>query len=320
MAYAIIPQMRKLDISFIIPAKDEDASVLPLYKEITQNVGKLKKSFEIIFIDDGSRDKTLEKLIQLRKKDKRVRVIQLRGNFGKSVALQVGFSHAKGEIIFTLDADLQDDPIEIPRFLKKMNEGYDLVSGWKKERHDPKVSKVIPSRIINFLARRFTQVQIHDMNCGYKAYRREVVQNLNLYGELYRFIPIMAAKMRFKVTEIPIKHRQRKFGKSKFGWNRSIKGVLDLLTIIFLTGYGQRPAHFFGTIGCLFFGIGFVIGLYITYLRVTTGSIQFRQPLLFLGVLLMVMGVQLVTTGLLAEMIVYSRTKNDYSSVIKKIT
>lgn len=311
--------MKRVAISFIIPAKDEEASVGPLYKELVGEASKIRKTFEIIFIDDGSKDKTFEKLTVLRKKDRRVRVLQLRGNFGKSVALQVGFAHAKGDIIFTLDADLQDDPNEIPRFLKKINEGYDLVSGWKKERHDPKISKVIPSRIINFLARRITQVTIHDMNCGFKAYRKEVVKNLNLYGELYRFIPIMAAKMRFKVTEISIKHRARKFGKSKFGWSRSIKGILDLLTIIFLTGYGQRPAHFFGSIGCAFFGGGFVIGLYITYLRLTTGSIQFRQPLLFLGVLLMVLGVQLITTGLLAEMLVYSRNKNDYSSMIKKI-
>ncbi|QQG47963.1 MAG: glycosyltransferase family 2 protein [Candidatus Woesebacteria bacterium] len=302
--------------SFVIPAKDEEGSVVILCKNIEKVIKKISNNFEIIFVDDGSKDNTFKILKTLAKRDKKIHVIKHRGNFGKSVALQNGFNLARGEIIFTMDADLQDDPKEIPNFLKKIKEGYDLVSGWKKTRHDPKFSKVIPSRFINYTARVLTDVKVHDMNCGFKAYRREVVENLNLYGELYRFIPILAAKMRFRISEIPVIHHSRKYGKSKFGWSRSIKGILDLLTVVFLTGYVQRPGHFFGGLGFLSFSGGFIIGLYITYLRITTGSIQFHQPLLFLGVLLMTLGVQLITTGLLAEMVVYSQKKQDYKSFI----
>lgn len=300
------------NLSFVIPAKDEEKSVKPLYKEIVGVVEKLKKKFEIIFVDDGSTDKTFENLKQLHKRDKRVKVIKLRGNSGKSTALQSGFDHAKGEIIFTLDADLQDDPKEIPNFLKKMSEGYHLVSGWKKKRHDP-WTKVVPSRIFNLVTSLLTGVKIHDTNCGFKAYKKEVIENINLYGELYRFIPILAAKQNFKVGEIVIKHKPRKYGKTKFGWERNTKGLLDLITVIFLTGYLRRPGHFFGTLGLISFFFGFLIGLHITYLRITTGSIQYRHPLLFLGMLLMIIGVQLVTTGLLAEMIVSFNQKQTLS-------
>lgn len=311
--------MNKLILSFIIPAKNEGESVSILHEELVNVIKQLGNPYEIIFIDDGSTDSTLEELKKLQKKDKHIKAISLRGNFGKSVALQVGFDHAKGDIIFTLDADLQDNPKEIPQFLEKIEQGYDLVSGWKKTRNDPSLSKVLPSRVINFLTRKLTGIKIHDTNCGFKAYRKTVVENLNLYGELYRFIPVMAAKQNFRVGEIIVDHRTRKFGKTKFGWSRGIKGILDLLTIIFLTGYFKRPGHFFGTLGLFAFFVGFLIGAYITYLRITTGSIQFRHPLLFLGMLLMIIGVQLISTGLLAEMVVYSRAKFDYKSTIKEI-
>lgn len=310
--------MIKPSISFVIPAKDEQDSVEILYKEIRDAISKLNKTFEIIFIDDGSKDSTFEVLKKLHKKDPRVKVIRLRGNFGKSIALQNGFEKAQGDYIFTLDADLQDNPKEISNFLKKMEEGYDLISGWKKIRHDPSVSKVLPSRIVNFLTRFLTGVPIHDTNCGYKLYRREVVENLNLYGELYRFIPIMAAKQNFKVGEIIVEHRKREFGKSKFGIGRGIKGILDLLTIFFLTGFVRKPGHFFGTLGIISFFFGFLIGIYITYLRLTTGTIQYRQPLLFLGILLMIIGIQFLSTGLLAEMLVHSRGKTDYKFAVKE--
>ena len=202
-----------------------------------------------------------------------------------------------------MDADLQDNPSQIPKFLKKIDQGYDLVSGWKKKRYDP-LSKKIPSKLGNMLASFLTEIKIHDLNCGFKAYKHEVVENLSLYGELYKYIPILAAKQNFRVTEIIINHRSRKYGKSKFGWERNIKGFLDLLTVVFLTGYLRRPGHFFGTLGILSFLGGFTIGLYITYLRITTGSIQYRHPLLFLGMLLMIVGIQLITTGLLAEMVI----------------
>lgn len=292
----------KTRLSFVIPAKNEEKNLNILYGELLKVLGHLGKSFEIIFVDDGSVDRTFEVMRNLHQKDKRVKVIKLRGWFGKSTALQIGFEHASGEIIFTMDADLQDNPKEIPNFLKKLDQGYDMVSGWKKKRYDP-ISKTLPSKIGNFFTRLLTGTKIHDLNCGFKAYRKETTQNLNLYGELYRYIPVLAEKQNFVVGEIVVSHQPRKFGKSKFGWQRNIKGFLDMLTIVFLTGYLKRPAHFFGTLGLISFFFGFLIGVYITYLRLTTGSVQYRYPLLFLGMLLMIIGVQLVTTGLLAEML-----------------
>lgn len=294
--------MKSSFISFIIPARNEEGSVEILYKEITSEIKKLKNPFEIIFVDDGSTDKTLERLRKIQKFDKRTKVISLRGWQGKSVALKAGFEESIGNTIITLDADLQDNPKEIKKFIDKLDEGYDLVSGWKKKRYDP-VSKVIPSRIFNFLIKVLTGLKIHDVNCGFKAYRREVLESISFYGDLYRFIPILAFKQNFRVTEIVIAHRRRRYGKSKFGFDRNIKGFLDLLTIFFLTTYTKRPGHFFGSMGLVSFFFGFIVGIYITYLRITTGSIQYRQPLLFLGVLLMILGVQLISTGLLAEMI-----------------
>ncbi len=311
--------MRSPNLSFVIPAKDEEKSVVILYKELTEVLKNLKKSYEIIFIDDGSIDETYREVRKITKKDKRVKLISLRGNFGKSIALQTGFNLSKGKIIFTLDADLQDNPKEIPKFLGKISKGYDLVSGWKKRRHDP-LKKTIPSKIINFIARIITGVPIHDTNSGFKAYKRSVVKSLNLYGELYRFIPIFAAKENYRVGEIEVEHRPRKFGKTKFGWERGIKGLLDLLTVIFLTGYLRRPGHFFGTLGLISFFFGLLIGLYISYLRFTTGSIQNRHPLLFLGILLLIIGIQLISTGLLAEMIIFSKPKQKDDFQIKQIT
>lgn len=310
--------MNKSFISFIIPAKNEEDSVGVLYDEIIKVIKNITQKYEIIFVDDGSTDNTFLLLQKLQRKNKKVRIIKFRGNFGKSAALQAGFSQAKGDLIFTLDADLQDDPKEIPIFLRKLEDGYDLVSGWKKDRHDPSISKVIPSRIVNFLTRKLTGLNIHDTNCGFKAYRREVIENLNLYGELYRFIPVIAAKQNFKVGEVIVKHRARKYGKTKFGWSRGIKGILDLLTVVFLTGYIRRPGHFFGTLGIMAFFLGFLIGIYIAFLRLTTGTIQYRQPLLFLGILLMIIGIQLISTGLLGEMITFWRQKDSIDKIIAK--
>lgn len=309
--------MKKCNISFVIPAKDEEKSIKPLYKELKSVLGRLKKSYEIIFVDDGSEDNTVREITKIRKKDKRVKLISLRGNHGKSIALTAGFKHIKGSIVITMDADLQDDPKELPKFLKKMSQGYDLVSGWKKERHDP-LPKKIPSRLGNYVTRLLTGIKIHDLNCGYKVYKKEIVKNLNLYGELYKYIPVIAFKNKYRVGEVVVKHRKRRYGKSKFGWERNTKGFLDLLTIVFLTGYLRRPGHFFGTIGLISFASGFIIGLYITYLRITTGTIQYRQPLLFLGILLMIIGIQLITTGLLAELQVYSSYKDDVEDKIKE--
>lgn len=307
-------------ISFIIPAKDEEKSVLPLYKQIVREIKKINKSYEIIFIDDGSSDSTANKIKELNKIDKNVKMIRHRGNFGKSTALQNGFNMSQGEIIITMDADLQDDPKEISGFIKKIEEGYDLVSGWKKKRNDP-FSKVIPSRVINFTIRILTGLKIHDINCGFKAYKKEVIKNLEIYGDLYRFIPILANRKRFKITEIIVNHRNRMYGKSKYGWRRFISGFLDLLTIFFLSRYLKRPGHFFGFFGIICFSIGFTIGLYITYLRITTGGIAFRYPLLFLGMILIILGVQFIMTGLLAEMIIFFQKKeNSSDSIVETVT
>ncbi len=309
-----------MDISIVIPAKNEEKNVEPLFSEISNALKQITKKYEVIFVDDGSTDLTFQRIKNLRKKDKKVKVVRLRGNWGKSTALKVGFKEASGKIVFTMDADLQDDPAEIPHFLQKIKDGYDLVSGWKEKRHDP-LTKVIPSRILNnLLIPTLTGVKIHDSNCGFKAYKREVVKNLNLYGELYRYIPILAAKQNFKITEIKVNHRSRKFGKSKFGWERNIKGFLDLITIVFLTKYIKRPGHFFGTAGLISFLLGFLIGLYITYLRITTGGIQYHEPLLILGMLLMMIGVQLVTTGLVAEMITnFNQEKSGVEEIILEV-
>lgn len=307
-------------ISIIIPAKNEQESIPVLYEEIFSVMKKLPTKYEIIIVDDGSTDNTFAVVENINKKHPEVRGIKLRGWFGKSTALQTGFENAKGEIIITMDADLQDNPKEIPNFLHKLSEGYDMISGWKKRRYDP-ISKTLPSKIGNSLTRFLTKVEVHDLNCGFKCYKREVIKHLHLYGELYKYIPVLAQKQNFKVGEIVVSHRPRKFGESKFGWQRNIKGFLDMLTVVFLTGYLKRPAHFFGTFGLSFFFVGFLIGLYITYLRLATGSIQYRQPLLFLGMLLMIIGIQLVTTGLLAEMLINVNQKKDNSNAnIEKST
>lgn len=307
--------MSKADISFVIPAKDEEKNIPILYSEIFSEMKRVPKSYEIIFIDDGSTDNTYEVIKKLQKKDKIIKVIKHRGNWGKSVALQNGFDKALGKIIITMDADLQDNPKDIVKFIKKIQDGSDLVVGWKKKRFDP-IGKTFPSKIGNILSRKLTGVRVHDLNCGFKAYKKEVVINLNLYGEMYKYIPVLAHKQNFKVTEVVVRHRKRRYGKSKFGMERNLKGILDLISVIFLTGYSTRPGHFFGTLGAISFAGGFVIGLYITYLRITTGGIDYRYPLLFLGVLLMVVGVQFVSTGLLAETIIYSSRRNNYQSRI----
>lgn len=304
-----------MELSLVIPAKNEEGSVQTLYREIKNALSKFSGKYEIIFIDDGSTDRTLANLTQLTKTDKRVRVIKMRGNFGKSVALQAGFDKAAGNTVITMDADLQDNPKEIIRFLNKINEGYDLVSGWKKDRHDP-VTKTLPSYVVNFFVRLMTGIKIHDINCGFKAYRKSLVKTLDLYGDLYRFIPVLAHRQNFKVTELVIDHRPRMSGRSKYGWQRFFSGWLDLLTIFFLVRYQRRPGHFFGGLGVVSFLSGFIIGLYITYLRITTGSIQYRHPLLFLGMLLMIIGVQLISTGLIAELLIHTGEKRNYTNAV----
>jgi glycosyltransferase involved in cell wall biosynthesis len=297
-------------ISFVIPFLNEEKTLRELYDRIAAVVrGVLGAGqwFEVIFVDDGSSDGGPHVVEELIGEHPNVELIQLQGNFGKSAALAAGFARARGRVVFTLDADLQDDPKEIPRFLAKIEEGHDLVSGYKRTRHDP-WTKVIPSRIFNFVVRRLTGIRLHDVNCGFKAYRREVLNNLRLYGEMHRFVPVLAHWKRFRIGEIVVEHHARKFGQSKFGGGRLFRGLMDLLTVFFLLKYERRPAHFFGGLGVLMLGAGTVICGYLTVLKILGQDIGHR-PLLILGVLLVVVGVQILATGLIAELLVHQSSK-----------
>lgn len=291
-----------MDISIIIPVYNEERNIKILYEQLNQVLKEIDKTYEILFIDDGSTDKTFNELKTIHAKDKNIKIIRFQKNFGKAAALSVGFKNVKGEVVFTMDGDLQDDPTEIPKFLSKLNEGYDLVVGWKYKRHDP-ITKTIPSKFFNKLTATLTKVKIHDANCGFKAFRKEVLPNLSLYGELHRYIPALVHFKGFKVTEVPVIHHERKFGKSKYGISRLLKGFLDLITVMYLTTYTKRPLHFFGPIGLLSAFFGFVIGAYLVYLRILYGSILGRSPLLMLAVLLIVLGIQFISIGLIGEMV-----------------
>jgi len=286
-------------ISIVVPVFNEEKSLKELYQRINK---VLRKDWEIIFVDDGSTDSSVLQILKIAKNDKRVNLVSLSNHLGKAKALMSGFQNSKGEIVVTLDADLQDKPEEIPKFLAKIDEGYDLVNGWKKQRKD-QLLVVLFSRILNFFISRLTTLKIHDINCGFKAYKKNVVTSLNLYGDLYRFIPILAINKGFCVIEIEVSHASRKYGHSKYGLLKGFQGFFDIFTILFLTKFKDRPLHFFGPFGFLLFLTGFFISLYLTILWLQGESIG-RRPLLILGLLLIITGIQIFTTGLLAELIV----------------
>jgi len=291
-------------ISIIVPVFDERESLRLLHEKISAVTMQLGHCYEVIYVDDGSTDGSTDVLTNLQNEDPLVRVAVQRRNFGKSLALNVGFALARGDILITMDADLQDEPEEIPRMLEKLAEGYDVVSGWKKIRHDP-LSKRIPSKIANWFTRRLTGIHMHDMNSGFKLYRLDCVKQLELYGDLHRYIPALAYYAGFRVTEIPVTHHKRQFGKSKYGAGRLVRGGLDLLTVVFLNRYGRRPLHLFGGAGAILLMIGLFINVWLSidWLMGPETPLS-ERPLLILGVLLMVMGVQLLTMGLVAELIV----------------
>jgi glycosyltransferase involved in cell wall biosynthesis len=292
------------EISFVIPFTDEEPTLVELSERIAAATQPTGRSFEVIFVDVGSRDGGAERAAELAARHPgTVRLIELRGNFGKSAALAAGFERATGDVVFTLDADLQDDPKEIPRFLEALAGGLDVVSGYKQTRHDP-WHKVLPSRVFNWMVRRLTGVPLHDINCGFKCYRAEVLRDVRVYGELHRFIPALAAWNRFRVGEIVVEHHPRRFGVSKFGVGRFFRGLMDLLTVTFLSKYDRKPLHFFGWLGAAAFLAGLVICGYLTAVKFSGQSIG-QRPLLTLGVLLIVIGVQILATGLLAELIVH---------------
>ncbi len=288
-------------ISVVIPVYDEEQSVALLYDELRSALEPLAAPWEAIFVDDGSTDGTFSALTRLHSSEQNVRVVRLRRNFGKAAALVAGFDQAHGEIVVTIDGDLQDDPAEIPRLLAKLDEGFDLVTGWKTHRRDP-ISRRLLSRIFNRVTSAFSGVRLHDMNCGLKAYRAEVVHGLRLYGELHRFIPVLAHYRGFRIAELPVNHRPREHGRSRYGVERYLRGFLDLLTVSFIGRYRHRPLHLFGGLGLLLGAIGSAILVFLTVIK-TLGHAIGQRPLLLLGVLLVVIGMQFFSLGLISEMI-----------------
>ncbi len=297
-----------MDLSIVIPAYNEHASLPELLKRIHEAVAPLKMSFEVIVIDDGSRDKTFEILKSLKNDFPMLKAIRFRRNYGKSPALSEGFKMVNGKFVITMDADLQDDPTEIPHLLSKLNEGFDMISGWKKVRHDP-VTKTLPSRVFNYVTSKITGIKIHDFNCGLKAYRREVIESLQVYGEMHRFLPVLAHWQGFRVGELIVTHHARKFGKSKFGAARFFNGFFDLMTVLFLTRFKTSPLHIFGMVGFVTFAAGFVIEAYLSVLWLMGQAIK-QRPLFFLGILLLIVGIQFVGFGLVAEMLSANHAEN----------
>ncbi len=307
----------EVEVSVLVPVLDEAESVRELASRVAAVLDATGRTFEIIFVDDGSRDGTPQRVREAREADPRVKLVRLRRNFGKAAALSAGFDVARGNILITMDGDLQDDPEEIPRFLEAMEtRDLDLVSGWKRQRRDP-VSKRLPSLLYNWVTRQLAQVDLHDFNCGFKAYRREVLEQISVYGELHRYIPVLASRRGFTVGEIPVNHHPRRHGKSKYGWDRLYKGLLDLITVLFITRYTRRPLHLFGAFGLLFLIGGFGINLYLAILWFN-GQFLSNRPLLLLGVLLMLLGIQVLTTGLLGEMITFKNFRRPDSYSVKE--
>jgi len=301
------------DISILVPLFNEAESLPELYEKITAVLKQLNRSYEILFIDDGSDDGSFDILKKLYQNDRRIRVSQFRKNYGKSAALACGFKIARGKYVITMDADLQDDPEEIPRLLEKLDEGYDLVSGWKKKRYDPFIKRNT-SKIYNKVTAWISGVKIHDFNCGLKAYRSEVVKDIQVYGQLHRFIPVLAHWQGYRVGELVVRHHPRKYGKTKFGAFRFAAGLLDLLTVIFLNKFKKRPLHLFGSIGLIAFAGGTFISLYLAIERIFARKFLSNRPLLFLGILLIIVGIQFISMGLLGEMITETqKRKLDYS-------
>ncbi len=310
-------QEEAVEVSVLVPVLDEAASVGELARRVAAVLDGLERSFEILFIDDGSRDSTSERVREAHAADRRVKLLRLRRNFGKAAALSAGLDHSRGALVVTMDGDLQDAPEEIPRLLAALAErDLDLVSGWKRRRQDP-ASKRLPSRLFNWVTRRLAQVPLHDFNSGFKVYRREVLEQIAIYGELHRYIPVLASRRGFAVGEIEVAHHPRRHGSSKYGWDRFYKGLLDLITVLFITRYTRRPLHLFGAFGLLFLTAGFAINLYLAVAWLGGESLSDR-PLLLFGVLLMLLGIQVLTTGLLGEMITFKNFRRPDSYSIKE--
>ncbi len=306
---------KKLDLSLVIPVFNESQSLPRLYQEMIESCSKLNKTFEIIFVDDGSWDDSFIVLKKIQKKDTRVKIIRLRKNFGQTAALAAGFDYSNGEIIITLDADLQNDPEDFGILIDKIEEGFDIVSGWRHKRKDKLLTRRLPSAIANWLISAFTRLRLHDYGCTLKAFRKDIIKNINLYGELHRFIPAIASHMGVSVAEVKVHHRSRQHGKSKYGIIRFIKVILDLLTVKFLLSYSTRPLQIFGLIGLITGVVGSILLLYLGYVRIILRIGIGDRPLVLLAILLVVIGIQFITLGLMAEIMVRTYHESAHKSI-----
>jgi len=307
-------------LSVVIPAYNEEENVPILYEKLKKVLDGLGQDYEIIFVDDGSTDGTYQRLKQLAEKDSRLKVIRFKRNYGQTAAMSAGFEHAKGDVIITLDADLQNDPEDIPLLLEKLEEGYHVVSGWRKDRKDPFLSRKLPSMVANWLISKITGVHLHDYGCTLKAYRAEVVKDLELFGDMHRFLPALTKRRGAKITEVVVRHHPRMFGKSKYGIGRTVRVLLDIMLVKFLNEYINKPLYMFGSVGFLLLGLGLFSLFYLIFLKLFLEEPIGRRPLLILSVLLILAGIQLISTGLLAELLVriYYRTKDAKPYVIQE--
>lgn len=312
--------MTNPELSIVIPLYNEAENVEPLYVELSAALRETGHTYEVIVVDDGSRDDSFVRLKAVHERDPHWRVIRFRRNFGQTAGFSAGFDAARGEIVVTIDADLQNDPRDIPRLLSKMSEGYDIVSGWRMNRKEPFLSRRLPSMTANRMISGVTGVVLHDYGCSLKAYRSEVVKNVRLYGELHRFIPAVASWMGVSVAEVPVSDRERRFGSSKYGISRTLKVMLDLITVRFMLGYADRPLRVFGAAGLAMAALGVLFGIYLTVVKLALGQDIGNRPLLLLAVLLVILGVQMISMGLLAEMVMrtYHEVQNKPVYVIRE--
>jgi glycosyltransferase involved in cell wall biosynthesis len=311
----------KIEISVVVPVFNEEDNVWPLYDNLEPVLSKLGRNYEVILVDDGSKDGTYNKLLQLHEKNKHFKVIKFRRNFGQTPAMRAGFDYANGGIIITLDADLQNDPEDIPKILKKMDEGYDIVSGWRKNRKDNFLRR-FPSTVANKIISVLFRVRLHDYGCTLKAYRKEVLDNIELYGEMHRYIPAIASWMGINVAEIPVNHRARKFGKAKYGISRTIRVILDIITIKFLLTYSKKPMQIFGLVGVFTSLVGLVATVYLIVERLFFNQPLSSRPLFILSIFMIFIGIQLITMGLLGEIMMrtYHEGTGKSTYVIREIT
>jgi len=308
-------------ISVVIPVYNEEENIEKLYEELKEVLENLKLDYEIIFVNDGSTDRTSQILDELAKKDPKVKVIHFRKNYGQTAAMYAGFQYAEGDVVITMDGDLQNDPRDIPKLLEKIEEGYDIVSGWRKNRKDPFLSRILPSKIANWIISKVTGVHLHDYGCTLKAYRKEVAKNFRLYGDMHRFLPAVAKSFGAKVTEVVVNHRPRLYGKSKYGIGRTIRVILDIFLVKFLNDYLNKPLYVFGSLGLTLMGLGFLIMLYLSIEKIFFGASIGGRPLLILGVLLFLSGLQLLSTGIVAEVVIrtYYESKHDVPFKVERL-